>query len=183
MSGQEQKAASEASENVQSGQPIQPRAVKPMSGADFITAIVLIIFGTAFFKNARNMRTYRIFFSSPGFFPMILGIIFILFGLALLYISYRRGGWVDARRIIGADNLKRSVASPVFKKCVIIFLLILGYVALLGKISFVYLSMGYLFLTFLFLKAAKWYWIALISVIAPIVIQMVFVNYFRIPMP
>ena len=132
---------------------------------------------------ARNMRVYRIFFTSPGVFPMILGILFILFGVTLLCISYLRGGWTDAIRIVSPGSLKRSAVSPVFQKCGIIFLLILGYVALLGKISFVYLSMGYLFLTFFYLKAAKWYWIILISVIAPIAIHMLFVNFFRIPMP
>ena len=183
MSDQEQKTTEEAGVGTQPERIIQTRAIKYLSGADFITAIVLVIFGTAFYMGARNMRAYRIFFSSPGFFPMILGILFIFFGLTLLYSSYLRGGFADARRIISIGNLKRSVASPIFKKCSVIFLLILSYVVLLGEIDFVYLSMGYLFLTLFFLKATKWYWITLISIVAPIVIEMVFVNFFRIPMP
>ena len=154
-----------------------------MSGADFISAIALIVFGTAFFINARGMRVYRVYLSSPGIFPMILGVVFVFFGLILLVNSVRRGGLVDIRRIISADYLKGSVSSPDFKKLGVLLLLISGYVAMLGRISFVYLSMGYLFLTFTFLKAAKWYWIILISVLAPIAINMFFTNIFRIPMP
>jgi len=114
---------------------------------------------------------------------MILGVIFVLFGFVLLYNSYRRGGFADARRIISACNLKQNVSSPGFKKFGVLLLLMFVYVALLGRISFVYLSMGYLFLTFLYLKAAKWYWMILISVLAPIAIHMFFTNVFRIPMP
>ena len=183
MNDQEQQTASEAGVSTQPLKTNKTRVIKYLSGADFLTALVLVIFGAAMYIGARNMREYRIFFSSPGFFPMILGIIFIFFGLTLIYTSYLRGGFADARRIISGSNLKKSVNSPVFKKCSVIFLLILAYVALLGEIDFVYLSMGYLFLTFYFLKAAKWYWMALIAVVAPILIEMVFVNFFRIPMP
>jgi hypothetical protein len=180
--------------------------IKPMAGADFITALALIIFGIVLFIGAWNMKVKEIFFTSPGFFPMILGIIFVLFGLVLLYTSLMRGGLMDACRIVSFDNMKKCAASPVFRKGSVVFLLILVYVALLGKsdfyvflfgqydlhvtlfgkvekIDFALLSMAYLFLTFLFLKAAKWYWIILLSVIAPIAIHIVFVNFFRIPMP
>ena len=181
MSGNEQKAASETGEKNQA--QIGAVAAKPLAGADFITSIILIIFGSAFFIIARNMRTFRVYLSSPGIFPMILGVIFILFGLVLLYNSYRRGGWADARRILSACNLKQSATSPDFKKLCVLLFLISGYVALLGRISFVYLSMGYLFLTFAYLRAAKWYWIIPISVLAPVAIHLFFSNIFRIPMP
>jgi len=183
LNDQEQQTASEAGVETQSRKTKKTRAIKYLSGADFITSLVLVIFGAAMYFGALNMRKYAIFYSSPGFFPMILGIIFVFFGFSLLYTSYLRGGWADALRIITVSNLKKSVASPIFKKCSVIFLLICIYVALLGKIDFVYLSMGYLFLTFCFLKAAKWYWMILIAVVAPILIEMVFVNFFRIPMP
>ena len=161
----------------------QPKTGAPLAGADFITSIVIIIFGASFFIMARNMRTFRVYLSSPGIFPMILGVIFILFGLSLLYNSYRRGGWTDARRILSACNLKESVMSPHSKKLGVLLLLMLGYVAMLGRISFVYLSMAYLLLTFSYLRAAKWYWIILISVLAPIAINLFFTSIFRIPMP
>jgi hypothetical protein len=154
-----------------------------LAGADFITAVLLILFGGMFFMGARNMRIYQTFFISPGFFPMILGILFVFFGGVLLYTSSLRGGRVDALRILSAGNLKRSFTSPVFKKGSVVFLLILGYVALLGKFNFAVLSMAYLFLTFLFLKATKWYWMIAISVAAPLIVQVVFSQLFRIPLP
>jgi hypothetical protein len=160
-----------------------PNKTQKLAGADFITAVLLILFGGAFFAGARSMRVYQTLFISPGFFPMILGGAFVFFGCVLLYTSWRRGGYSDACRIFSVANLKRSFTSPVFKKGGVVFLLILVYVALLGKFSFVALSVAYLFLTFLFLKAAKWYWAIIISVTAPIVVQLVFSQVFRIPMP
>jgi hypothetical protein len=157
--------------------------VQKLAGADFITAILLMVFGAAFFIGARSMKVYQMFFVSPGFFPMILGIVFVFFGCVLLYTSSLRGGRADALRILSAGNLKRGFTSPVFKKGGIVFLLILGYVVLLGKVNFAVLSMAYLFLTFLFLRAAKWRWMIAISVAAPIVVQLVFSQIFRIPLP
>jgi hypothetical protein len=162
---------------------IQAKKPGRLAGADFITAILLLLFGAAMFVGALEMRVYQTFFISPGFFPMILGILFAFFGLVLLYTSSRRGGWQDACRILSGGNLRRSLASPVFKKGSVVFLLIFIYVALLGTINFLYLSMGYLFLTFSFLKAAKWYWIIAISIAGAVIIQVVFSYFFKIPMP
>jgi hypothetical protein len=161
----------------------KPNKVQKLAGADFITAILLILFGGAFFMGARSMKVYQRLFISPGFFPMILGIAFVFFGCVLLCASSRRGGYGDARRILSGGSLKRGFTSPVFKKGSVVFLLILGYVALLGKFNFVALSVTYLFLTFFFLKAAKWYWMIVISLAAPIVVQFVFSQIFRIPLP
>ncbi|MDR3265367.1 MAG: tripartite tricarboxylate transporter TctB family protein [Synergistaceae bacterium] len=163
--------------------PARTRKTGRLAGADFITAILLMAFGAAMFAGALKMRMYQTFFISPGFFPMILGILFAFFGLVLLYTSSRRGGWPDARRILSSGNLGRSLASPVLKKGSVVFLLILAYVALLGTIDFLYLTMGYLFFTFFFLKAAKWYWIIVISIVGAVIIHVVFRYFFRIPMP
>ncbi|GHS86552.1 hypothetical protein AGMMS49957_04890 [Synergistales bacterium] len=154
-----------------------------LAGADFITAILLIILGVSFSVEALRMRVYQTFLISPGFFPLILGVLFVFFGLFLIYRSSRRGGFADAKRILTSDNLKKSLSSPVFKKGFTVFLLILAYVALLGKIEFVYLSIGYLIFTFLFLKAGKWYLIIPVAVVAPVLVQLAFVHLFRIPMP
>jgi hypothetical protein len=154
-----------------------------LAGADFITGVLLILFGAAFLAGALNMRVYQRFLISPGFFPAILGVLFIFFGIFLACTSSRRGGCADALRILSPASLKKSFTSPVFKKGGVVFLLILGYVALLGVISFVYLSMAYLLLTFFFLKAARWYWIIPIAIAAPVIVQYVFTQIFRIPMP
>jgi hypothetical protein len=159
-----------------------PRASK-LAGADFITGVLLALFGVAFLINALNMRVYQTFFISPGFFPTILGVLFIFFGLFLIYASWRRGGLADARRILTPAYLKKSFTSPVFKKGGVVFLLILSYVALLGTVRFVYLSMGYLLLTFFFLKAARWYWIIPMAVVTSVAVEYVFTQVFRIPMP
>ncbi|GHS96852.1 hypothetical protein AGMMS50276_15920 [Synergistales bacterium] len=160
-----------------------PAKTQKLAGADFITAIILMALGAALSVDALRMRVYRTFLISPGFFPLILGALFIFFGLFLIYRSSRRGGYADAARILTPDNIKKSLVSPVFKKGFTVFLLILAYVALLGKIEFVYLSMGYLILTFLFLNAGKWYLVIPVAVIAPVLVQLAFVHLFKIPMP
>ena len=218
MSNKEQQAASEAGEKAR----LKTREPKPMSGADFITSFGFIVFGTAMFITAYNMHTIniarnimvrRVHLSSPGLFPMIIGVIFVLFGFFMLYRSYNRGGLIDAKRIISFDNIKSGVTSPISKKLSIVFLIVLSYVVLLGTpiplpyvtaeqihqldysvvflgipfrkyiIPFLYLSMGYLLLTLWYLKATKWYWMILISVVFPIAINALFTNFFRIPMP
>ena len=160
-----------------------PAKTQKLAGADFITAVILIVLGIAFSVEALRMRGYQTFLISPGFFPLILGVLFILFGLLLIYRSSRRGGYADAARILTPDNLKKSFALHVFKKGFAVFLLIFVYVALLGKIEFVYLSMVYLLLTFLFLKAGKWYLIIPVAIIVPVLVQLAFVHFFKIPMP
>ena len=188
MSNNEHQVASETGEKIK----LKTQEPKPMSGADFITSIGFIIFGTAMFISAynmhmtniaRNIMVKRVQLSSPGLFPMIIGVIFVLFGLFMLYRSYRRGGLIDAKRIISFDSIISGVTSPISRKLCTVFILILVYVALLGVIPFRYLSMGYLLLTLWYLKAAKWYWMILISVVFPIAINALFTNFFRIPMP
>jgi hypothetical protein len=156
-----------------------------LAGADFITAFLFIALGVGMVVGSLGMRTraaYTILIA-PGFFPMILGVLFIFFGLLQACTSSLRGGYADARRILSGSSLKRSFTSPVFKKGGVVFLLILFYVSLLGKMDFIPLSMGYLLLTFLFLRAGKWYWMAVIAFSAPFIVHVVFNYVFRIPMP
>jgi hypothetical protein len=166
-------------------EPVRKQKPGRLAGADFITAVLLALFGAGLLVGSLNMKTRAayMFWISPGFFPMILGGLFIFFGLLQMYTSSRRGGCQDALRILSAANLKRGFTSPIFKKGGVVFLLILGYVSLLKTVDFVPLSMGYLFLTFLFLKAEKWYWLIVIAAAAPFIVQLVFNHLFRIPMP
>jgi hypothetical protein len=166
-------------------EPIPLKKPGRLAGADFITAIFFIVMGAGMIISSLGMKTraaYTILIS-PGFFPMILGGLFILFGIFQAYVSSLRGGYADARRIFSGGNLKRSFTSPVFKKGGMVFLLIFTYVGLMGKIDFIPLSMGYLLLTFFFLKAGKWYWLAAIAFSAPFIVHLVFNYVFRIPMP
>jgi len=190
LSNKKQLDASEADEKIK----LKTLEPKPMSGADFITSLGFIIFGTAMFITAydmhminiaRNVLVRRVHLSSPGLFPMIIGAIFFLFGVFMLYRSIRRGGLIDAKRIISFNNIASGITSPITKKLCVVFLLILGYVSLMGRIPFIYLSMGYLFLTFLYLylKEEKWFWVLVITLTFPIAINALFTNFFRIPMP
>jgi hypothetical protein len=174
-----------------------------MAGPDFLMAIVFIIFGIAVCATASQMRVFRTLLVSPGLFPMILGAVFIVCGLVILRISFKNGGLGRAKDILSAAYLQQAVASPRFKRGGIVFLLILAYVVLFGNntlavlnfsftvgdvifpvnTSFILITFGYLFATFMYLKALSARNAALVSGIAALVIFYVFSKGFGIPIP
>ena len=174
-----------------------------MSGPDFLTAIVFILSGIAVCAAASQMRVFRTLLISPGLFPMILGGIFIACGLVMLGIAFRRGGLERAKTILSAPYLRQAAASPRFKRGGAVFLLILAYVALFGNdtlarlnfsfivgnviipvnTSFILITFGYLFATFLYLKAMSARKAALVSGVTSLVIFYVFSKGFGIPIP
>ena len=174
-----------------------------MAGPDFLAALAFIIFGIVIFTTASQMRVFRTLLVSPGLFPMILGGIFIACGLVMLGISFRHGGLDRARHILSAGYLHQAVVSPRFRRGGIVFLLILAYIALFGNntlallnfsftvgnviipvnTSFILITFGYLFATFLYLKAMPVWVAAVVSIVTSLVVFYVFNKGFGIPIP
>ncbi len=160
------------------------RKVYKGSGADFISAVCLVLFGAAFTIAALRMRVFNnSLLVSPGLFPLILGGVFILLGLLLLRSAAKRGGWYEASHVLGKEHLHTFFTSPRVHKGTILLLLIVAYVATLGYVPFVWSTAGYLLVTFLYLKAMKFHWILLVSFLAAYAINFAFRDLFRIPMP
>lgn len=176
---------------------------KKMAGPDFLASIVLIGLGVATMVLSSQMRVFRSLIISPGLFPFILGGVFIFFGAVLMIIAVRRGGPGRARRLLAPAHLLEIWRSPRFRRGMIIFLLILGYVLLFGNRSleelnftiaagayiipvnpgFMGLTACYLFLTFSYLKAMRWQTALIVSLIASAVIFYTFNKGFGIPIP
>jgi hypothetical protein len=174
-----------------------------MAGLDFLAALVFIIFGLAVCATASRMHVFRTILVSPGLFPMILGSIFIVCGLVMLVISSRHGGPGYARQLLSAATLRAGVGSPRFRRGGIVFLLILAYVVLFGNetlaalnfsvtvgdtiipfnTGFILLTFGYLFVTFLYLKALPAGKAAAVSLIAAVAIFYAFSKGFGVPIP
>jgi uncharacterized membrane protein YidH (DUF202 family) len=160
------------------------RKVYKGSGADFITAVCLVLFGAAFSIAALRMRVFNnSLLVSPGLFPLILGVVFILLGLLLLRSAAKRGGWEQASHVLGRENLHAFATSPRVRKAVVLLLLIIAYVAAVANFPFLWATVGYLLVTFIYLKAMKLPWILLVSFLAAYAITFAFRDLFQIPMP
>jgi len=154
------------------------------SGADFISAVCLIVFGAAFSAAALKMRVFNnSLLVSPGFFPLILGGVFILLGLFLLRSAAKRGGKDQALHVLGRNNLSAFFSSPKVRKGTVLLLLVVAYVVAVGYVPFLWATAGYLIVTFYFLKAMKLHWSVLLAFAAAWAITFAFRDLFRIPMP
>ncbi len=174
-----------------------------MAGPDLITSVVLIVLGAVIMYMSSQMKVFRTLIVSPGLFPFILGGVFTFFGLIIFVIAACRGGFGQARHILSAEYLAGVWHSPRFRRCMTVLLLILAYVLLFGdphlaglnftfnagdsiipvNIGFLGVTAGYLFLTFLYLKAMRWPAAIIVSVAAAILIFYAFNKGFGIPIP
>lgn len=174
-----------------------------MAGPDFLTSLVLIGFGVAVVVGAMRMKVFRTMVVSPGLFPMILGSIFIFFGLIILVMSLKRGGWQHARRIFTVEYLSGVLHSPRFHRGGIVFLFILAYVVLFGNsflaqfnfpltignmfiqvnVGFLLVTAGYLFVTFVYLKSMAMPSAVVVSLVSAALIYLAFNKGFGIPIP
>jgi hypothetical protein len=154
------------------------------SGADYISAVCLIVFGAAFSAAALRMRVFNnSLLVSPGLFPLILGGVFILLGFLLLRSAAKRGGKEQALHVLGRNNLNAFFSSPRVRKGTVLLLLVVAYVVAVGFIPFLWATAGYLIVTFFYLKAMKLHWSILLAFAAAWVITAAFRDLFRIPMP
>ena len=154
------------------------------SGADYISALILMIFGAAFAAAALRMRVFnKSLLVSPGLFPLILGGVFILLGFLLFRSAAQRGGREQALHVLGKENLRAFYLSPRVRKGTILLLFMSAYVLTLGHIPFLWATAAYLFVTFTYLKAMMFHWSVLLAFAAAWAITFAFRDLFRIPMP
>lgn len=174
-----------------------------LAGADFLTSLVLMAGGAGVFVMARQMRVIRSVSTSPGLFPMILGIVFMFFGVVMCVIALRRGGWAQAKHILSAEWLSGVWRSPRFRKGMTVFGLVVLYVLLFGNgylamlnfhftaggeiipvnTGFLVTTAGYLFLTFNYLKAMRPASSAFVAIVASLAVFYAFNKGFGIPIP
>jgi len=122
-----------------------------MPKADFVSAIVLILFGSAVVYLSAKMPTFREMganpYSAPGIVPGFIGATIILMSIIMLVRSIiKRGHRLD----ITGSSIKEFFKSPSTKRIFITIALSLIYgVGLLGKIPYLLSTLLYV-LVFVF---------------------------------
>ncbi|MFA5698576.1 MAG: tripartite tricarboxylate transporter TctB family protein [Sphaerochaeta sp.] len=157
---------------------------KKTTTSDLIMGVLLGIFGVYLMVAALNMKVYNTFLDAPGFFPLILGGIFLVFGVVMVIGSLKAGGVQSTKESFSKHNLLAIALDPQTKRVVILAALMVVYIyGLVGRVHFTLATFLYLFFTFLYLKSTKIHWNILISVIASVLISVVFRYLFVIPLP
>jgi hypothetical protein len=156
---------------------------KELSG-DILMGFLLMVSGIAIAIVALGMKVFRNFLDAPGFFPLILGCIFILLGAALCFPALKKVGFSTLKVMFSKSNLSDFLHNDKTLRVTILLGLMFGYVfILIGRLNFTVATSIYLFLTMLYIKSTKW-WLALIySIVASVLISVVFKYGFRIPLP
>lgn len=174
-----------------------------LAGADLLAGLLFIALGAFVVSVASDMKVFRMLRVSPGLFPLILGWIFVFCGGILGFMAVKRGGIRDAARILAPASVGAVVKSPTFKRGCIILGLILVYVALFGNrtlaklniisslggqvftinVGFILITTAFLFVTFTYLKAMRWFSALTVSLCAAVIVFLAFNQGFGIPIP
>ena len=102
--------------------------VNKNSAADLIMSFLLIISGGLIIFAALGMKVYKTFLDAPGFFPLILGVIFIVLGTFMLFSSIKRKGHEQVGAVFSKDSLKRFFTHDQFKRVMILIALMVIYI-------------------------------------------------------
>ena len=155
-----------------------------MAAADLVMGIFLIIFGGIVIWSSLNMKIYKTFLDAPGFFPFILGIIFIGLGIIMALSSLRRKGYEQIKQGIKNINFSRLFKNIQFPRVIILIALMAFYIfVLVDRIHFTIATTIYLFLTLYYLKSTSLIKIIIISVATAFLISTFFTEFFEIPLP
>lgn len=152
--------------------------------SDLVMSIVLIVFGIYLIIEALGMKVFNSFLDAPGFFPLILGFIFIAFGLLMLIGALRGGSVESAKATFTKESLTTLFLNSQTKRVVILSFFMVVYIyGLIGKVHFSIATFLYLFVTFFYLKSTTLVKNIIISVLSALIISAVFQYVFKIPLP
>jgi len=155
-----------------------------MAAADLIMGILLIIFGGVIIYSSLNMKIYKNFLDAPGFFPFILGILFIGLGITMALSSLRRKGYEQIKQGIKNFNFSHLLNNIQFLRVIILISLMAFYIfVLVDRIHFPLATMIYLFFTLYYLKSSNFIKIVIISIATAFLISTFFTEFFEIPLP
>lgn len=151
---------------------------------NIIMGFLLIISGISTGIVALGMKVFRNFLDAPGFFPLILGCIFVLLGAVLCIPALRHSGLAPVKSMFSKASLLQFIKNDKTLRVFVLLSLMFIYVyVLIGKMHFAIATCIYLFFTMLYLKSTKWYLALIISIVASVSIAVVFKYGFRIPLP
>ena len=143
-------------------EPKQRNAAK-----DFVSGILLVLFGIFIIVNALNLKVYNTFIDAPGFFPTIVGAVIAVLGGVLAFIGLRLGGLTELKEVLNGEFLKQFFTSDSTVRVVILIAMMVVYIwGLLGRMHFIISTSIYLIANFLYLKATKYWWLSIIIAVA-----------------
>ncbi len=164
--------------------PEEVKEVRKNGAADLIMGALLIIFGIYVAYTALNMRVYTTFLSAPGFFPLILGVVFIILGAMMVASAIKRKGFAQVKVVFAKSNLISFVKHHEFIRVIILVGMMAIFIfGLIGRIHFGIATSIYLFANFMYLKSTSWWKAIIISVVAALMIVLAFTRFFNIPLP
>ncbi len=154
------------------------------SASDLIMGIILILFSVYLAISALGMRIYNTFLDAPGFFPLILSIIFFIFGLVMVISAVRSGSVKATKKAFSKNNLITVLLDSQTKRVIILSFFMVVYIyGLIGRVHFTLATFLYLIATFLYLKSTTLVKSAIISIVSALLISAVFQYLFNIPLP
>ena len=152
---------------------------------DFVSGLLLVLFGIFILFDAMNMKVYNTFLDAPGFFPAIVGGVITILGAILAFIGYRLGGLAQLKEVLNGAFLKQFITSDGTVRVLILIAMMIVYIwGLLGRMHFIGATSIYLVANFLYLKATKQWWVSIIiAVITSVIVYYAFKLGFGISMP
>ena len=154
---------------------------KKMAKADFICAIIIIVFSLFVIYNCIIMPKYEEWglYATPGMPPFIFSSILLIMGMILLRRSISKQGY---KIRIKREHLLRLYHSIAVKRFTIALSLVIFYSFLLGKVHFVIISAIYIFINIYIFKGAIWWINFIISITTSFVIWLLFKVIFLVPL-
>ena len=99
---------------------------KDLTG-DILMGFLLMVGGVAIAIVALGMKVFRNFLDAPGFFPLILGCIFVLLGAALCFPALRKVGFSTVKTSFSKSNLTRFFKDDKTLRVTILLALMFAY--------------------------------------------------------
>ena len=152
---------------------------------DFFCGILLVLFGIYIVVTALSMKRYNTFVDAPGFFPTIVGAVIALLGGILAFIGFKLGGVGQLKEVCNFGFLKEFITSDTTVRVIVLVAFMAEYIyGLLGKLHFIHATSLYLIANFMYLKAMKRPWMAVVVAVGmSAIVYYAFLFGFGITMP
>jgi hypothetical protein len=118
------------------------------------------------------------FFTSPGFVPLLLGVLLVVLSLILAYKAIRR------EAMGGVQNwLRRIKESEESRRVLVLVTLLTAYVALIGRVNFALLTFVFASATFFYVRAGKPWQVLVYALLLTALVAFGIPELFSMPMP
>lgn len=137
-----------------------------------VDGVVISLISIFFMTESLKLHNNQSWALSPALFPLIITISILLFSIALVIKGLRE------------SNISNEVSNRAgFKRLALVILISFLYLIFLPKLHFLISSIIYLLLFLLILGERKWWLLAAISIVTPLLIQYLFGNLLNVFLP